>query len=203
MSSSVMRGFSDENGSWKIICICRRSAAAVAGRSRRPGSRRLSNQKNLAGRRSDGPQDAAGSRGLAAAALADQGQGFSPVHEKGHVVHGLHLADDLWRTPRRMGKYFRSPLRRGARSFRTSRSSLSFRVLITGERKQLTCLPAPTGWSSGSLVSQRPAMNEAQAGMEGTARRPVEWVGDRPADGRQLQPGTESMLGMDCRSAFV
>src|SRR5713101_9026108 len=32
MSSSVRRGFSEENGSWKIICICRRSGRS----SRRP-----------------------------------------------------------------------------------------------------------------------------------------------------------------------
>ena len=66
-------------------------------------------KENLTGRRRDGAQDAAGSRGLAAAALADERQRLSPLEKEGHVVHRLHVADGLLENPPPYGEILLQP----------------------------------------------------------------------------------------------
>ena len=72
MSRSVRRGFSEENGSWKIICIWRRRGrsslldrVATSSTAARPRA-----EEDAARRRGQRAQHAARGRGLAAAALA-------------------------------------------------------------------------------------------------------------------------------------
>ena len=93
-SSSVMRGLSDENGSWKIICISRRSARSSAGRSRPisitepPATRmKISPAVGSMARR----MHRAGG-GLPAAALADQAQRLPLVDVKVDAVHRADVA---------------------------------------------------------------------------------------------------------------
>ena len=69
-----MRGLSEENGSWKIICIWRRSGRS--SRLRQTGevdlAAVLGAEADRARGRLERAQDAARRRGLAAAAFADQ-----------------------------------------------------------------------------------------------------------------------------------
>ena len=95
ISAIVMRGLSEENGSWKIICICRRSGRSCLARQARHVDlgAALGAEADLAGGRRDGAQDAARGGGLAAAALADQRQRLAAIDGEAHVVHRAHLAD--------------------------------------------------------------------------------------------------------------
>src|SRR6266446_6016318 len=52
-------------------------------------------KENLTGRRRNGSQNTAGSRGFSAAALSDEGQRLTLIQKKCHVVHRLHKADGL------------------------------------------------------------------------------------------------------------
>ena len=98
MSNSVMRGLSDENGSWKIICIC-----AAQGRSLLLGSGAISTIALGLWNRTwpdvglQGAHDAARRRRLAAAALAHQRQRLALLDIEGHVVDGAHVADSTVR----------------------------------------------------------------------------------------------------------
>ena len=93
-SSSVMRGLSEVNGSWKIICISRRSARSSAGRSLPTSTTEPSADphEDLARGRLDRPQDAARGRGLAAAALPDQAQRLALVDVEVDAVHRADVA---------------------------------------------------------------------------------------------------------------
>ena len=100
---TVRRGFSDEYGSWKIICISRRSGrssaarelrdvAAVEARSRRAvGSSRRSSRRAVV----DLPQPDSPTRPSVSPGCDVEGDAV-------HRAHGAHL---LWRTtPRSIGK---------------------------------------------------------------------------------------------------
>ena len=74
ISVIVMRGLSEENGSWKIICIWRRSGrSSVLGQGRDVDlAAGLGAKADRARRRRERAQDAARGGGLAAAGFADQ-----------------------------------------------------------------------------------------------------------------------------------
>ena len=88
MSATVMRGLSDENGSWKTICISPRELAqpARAGAPRSWPSNVTEPAVGSISRISMRP-----TRGLAAAGLADDGQRLALLDRERHAVHG---ADD-------------------------------------------------------------------------------------------------------------
>src|SRR5207249_5599173 len=58
----------------------------------------------------EGPQDAARGRGLAAAALAHQGQRLATIHVEGDIVHRPHLGDDAAEQTPTNGKVLAEPL---------------------------------------------------------------------------------------------
>ena len=96
ISAIVMRGLSEENGSWKIICICRRS-----GRSALRGRRATSISAPLSVRKRISPAVGAIARRmqrevvvLPQPRLADQRQRLAAVDGEAHVVDRAHLADD-------------------------------------------------------------------------------------------------------------
>ena len=98
MSSSVMRGLSDENGSWKIICISRRSGCSLLLRQRRDVHHLALFGVEVGSGPPvgcDGPQDAARGGRLAAAALAHQRQRLALADGEADVIHGADVADDL------------------------------------------------------------------------------------------------------------
>ena len=106
-----MRGLSEEYGSWKIICIWRRS-----GRSRSRGrvatsttSPLVGAEQDLARGRLDRAQDAARGRRLAAAALADQAQRLASLDVKLTPSTARTWPTTLRRKPRRIGKNFSDP----------------------------------------------------------------------------------------------
>ena len=87
---TVLRGFSDEYGSWKIICISRRSAfrsspVAVGDL--------LALEADRAGRRLEQAHEQPRGRRLAAAGLADDAERLAAHDVEGDAVDRLHGAD--------------------------------------------------------------------------------------------------------------
>ena len=121
---TVKRGLSDEKGSWKTICTRRlnwcRPPAAEARHV-------LILEEDCAGRRLHQVQHAAAGRGLAAAALADQREGFSFSDRETHVIDGADGAEMLHETAdfqkRGHGSVSRARQHRTRRPGSTSRSS--------------------------------------------------------------------------------
>ena len=97
MSSKVIRGLSDENGSWNTICTCRRSGRNLpCGIDPRSTSVAPSGRKRISppvGRKALSTQRAVG--GLTATTLTNKGQSFAFVYMESHVVYRTHLAGDL------------------------------------------------------------------------------------------------------------
>ena len=90
-----MRGLSEENGSWKIICIWRRNGRkpfAIEFWRRRCLRPVFGTKSNFAAARRDRAQDATGRRGLAATQLADQGQRLAPCDGEADIIHCAHCA---------------------------------------------------------------------------------------------------------------
>src|SRR6202521_280793 len=100
-------------------------------------------QENLTGRRRNGPQDTAGSRGFSAAALSDEGQCLSPIHKKCHVVHRLHQADGLLEKTPSNGEIFLEPLYIEEHGFAWTGIAVrhSRPTLITGRESNLFFYP--------------------------------------------------------------
>ena len=114
-SPTVMRGLSDEYGSWKMICMRRRSARSSSPRQRE--ARRAPSKSTRAGGRLDQPQDRAPGGRLAAARLADEPERLARgATSKLDAVDGLHAAP----TARR-----RRRLRPGSTCVRSRTSSSS------------------------------------------------------------------------------
>ena len=86
----VLRGFSEEYGSWKTICISRLIAFSAA-----PFSRVMSrpSKHDLPGGGLEQPHDQPRRRALAAAGLADDPQRLAALDLEAHVVHRLDRAD--------------------------------------------------------------------------------------------------------------
>ena len=74
------RGLSEENGSWKTICIRRRSAVSAAPRG---AQHVLAVEADVAAVGLDQAQHGAGGGGLAAAALADEPEGLARLDGEG------------------------------------------------------------------------------------------------------------------------
>ena len=86
---TVWRGFSDEYGSWKIICISRRSGTMSL---RSAGEVPAVELDGARGRLEQLDHRAAG-RGLAAAALTDQAEGLAGADVEVDAVDRLDVAD--------------------------------------------------------------------------------------------------------------
>ncbi len=87
MSRTLRRAFSDDTGSWKIICNLRRGAAQVAGSERASSSLPSKCTVPAVGWRSIITTPA--HRRLAAARLADHAQRFTPPHVEADVGQGV------------------------------------------------------------------------------------------------------------------
>ena len=89
----VFRGFSDAYGSWKIICMSRRSP-----RSSLPLSAVMSWPSNqiLPSVGIEQPHHDARERGLAASGLADQAERLAGIDLEVHTVDRVHVADLCW-----------------------------------------------------------------------------------------------------------
>ena len=89
---TVLRGFSDEYGSWKIICISRRSSISCLALD--VGDLLALELDRAAGRVEQPQQQAAGGR-LAAAGLADEAERLAALDVERDAVDGVHGADLL------------------------------------------------------------------------------------------------------------
>ena len=102
ISPTGMRGFSDENGSWKIIWMCgRRAPERSALEPVHPHRPVADPEKDLAARGLERPQDEPGRGRLPAAALPDEAQGLPLRDVEAHPLHG-HDGPDL--PPREAGQ---------------------------------------------------------------------------------------------------
>ena len=102
---TVCRGFSDEYGSWKIICISRRSGT-ISLRVRSVMSRPSNLTLPPVG--SSSLQHRAAGGGLAAAGLADEAEGLARARRRS-VMPSTALTSPTWRLrmpPPVIGKYF-------------------------------------------------------------------------------------------------
>ena len=98
---TVLRGFSDEYGSWKTICISRWRALRSPSCARRCPRPRTGSPRG----RVEQPDQQAGGGALAAAGLADDPERLALDHVEGHAVDGLDRADlPLEHDPRVIGK---------------------------------------------------------------------------------------------------
>ena len=87
ISPTVMRGSRLASGSWKMICMSRRSARSASASERRADSR--PSQITLPGGRRDQLQHGAAERGLAAAGLADDAQRLARRERRTDAVDRL------------------------------------------------------------------------------------------------------------------
>jgi hypothetical protein len=101
IAPTVMRGFSDANGSWKMICMSRRRRACRALSS--AVTSLPSNQTSPDGRL-DEAQDATAGRGLAAARFPDEPQRFSRREVEAHPVDRVDPLDLALEQPPLDGK---------------------------------------------------------------------------------------------------
>ena len=91
MAPTVMRGLSEANGSWKMICMSRQKRRAAASRSSAVTLRAL--EPDFACRRLDQAQDAAAGGRFAAAGFADQAERLAGADLEADVVDGVHPID--------------------------------------------------------------------------------------------------------------
>ena len=89
MSPTLRRGFSDEIGSWKIICISGRTPAQVLARAASVRSRAV--EADRARGRGGQLHDRPPGGGLAAAGLADEAEGLARQHVEADVGDGVDL----------------------------------------------------------------------------------------------------------------
>ena len=87
---TVCRGFSDEYGSWKIICMSRRSGRIWPLRQVRDVA---ALEDDLAAGRLEQPGEQPAGGRLAAAGLADQAERLARADVEVDAVDGLHRAD--------------------------------------------------------------------------------------------------------------
>ena len=85
-----VRGSSDANGSWKMICIRRRNGLSCCSRQRRDVG---AVEQDPAAGRLDQPQERATDGRLAAARLADEAERLAATDGEADVVDRLHVAD--------------------------------------------------------------------------------------------------------------
>ena len=85
-----LRGLSEANGSWKIICICAAHRAQVAAR---PADELLACESHRAGRRGRQLQDRPAQRRLAAPGFADQPECFAFAEREADAVDRAHPCD--------------------------------------------------------------------------------------------------------------
>ncbi len=83
------RGLSDANGSWKTICIRRRSGCSWFAERRDV----LTVEQDPAARRLEEPEHRPPDRRLAAAGLADETERLAARDPQAHAVDGLDVAD--------------------------------------------------------------------------------------------------------------
>ena len=170
MSSRVFRGFNEENGSWKIICICRRS-----GRRRRLGRVATSTTSPPPPRKRISPEVGVIARRMQRAVVVLP-QPLSPTRDSVSPGRRSKLTSSTARTwptsrrrsPRRIGKYFR---RR-----RTSRRRPSAAVAASRRRPRSD---PPTGGATrgvGSLTGLPSLRRERERAFGGDT---AIWVGSR------------------------
>ena len=85
-----VRGSSDANGSWKMICIRRRNGLSLLPLERRDVG---AVEHDAARGRLDQPQQRAADRRLATARLADEAERLAATDREADVVDRLHVAD--------------------------------------------------------------------------------------------------------------
>ena len=89
MSRTLRRGFSDEIGSWKIICICGAELAQLLARER---GELCPSKRTVPARRAGQLHDRPTGRRLAAARLADEPEGLALQHVEADARDRVHLA---------------------------------------------------------------------------------------------------------------
>ena len=94
MRSTVMRGSSEEKGSWKMICMLGRTALHLLAVQLLQVDPALLGvvEADLPGGGLHQAHDRAPGRGLAAAALAHQAQGLALLDEQVDPIHGFDRA---------------------------------------------------------------------------------------------------------------
>src|SRR5262245_48206313 len=188
LSKMVMRGFSELNGSWKIIWICGRS-----GRRSARGSGARSTTWPSAARKRISPLDGAIARRMQRAVVVLP-QPDSPTRPSVSPCSTAKLTSSTARTvattrrrkPRRTSKNFcrRRTSRTGAVTALTAQpaqSRLGLVVMIEKARRRLRALDYPQGWRALGALGH----HVRTARVEGAAGGPAERVGDRAGDGRQ------------------
>ena len=197
MSVIVMRGLSEENGSWKIICIWRRSGRSSGlrqARRRRPGGppRCGSGSRPTVGVMR--AQDAARGRGLAAAASRRPARAVSPRR----IVKLTSSTARTWPTtrrsrPRRIGNHLRrlstSRMVSGRRAHPAGSSSVGTGAVAADHaaRRESSSPRAAAPSAIGGRqrrARRRPAIASGQRGWKGQPVRPRVGMRDRALDGR-------------------
>src|SRR5205823_6257701 len=94
----------------------------------------------------------------------------------------------FWRSPLRMGKYFLSPLTSRSTDFSEPASPALIVAAFLSLVEKAACLSSSADILQKRILGIATAGNERNAtGMEGATLRPVEGMGNRPADGGKLQ----------------
>ena len=101
-----MRGLSEENGSWKMICISRRNG--FISRLLKPRDVLPADADRAVGRL-DQPQDGAADGGFAAAGLADQAERLALADREADAIDRQHVLGRAPKKPFLIGKCFFSP----------------------------------------------------------------------------------------------
>src|SRR5512139_468797 len=195
MSCSVMRGLSDANGSWKIICICRRSdrssrfGIVATSTTLLPSVSRICPAVGAIALRMQ--RDVV----VLPQPLSPTSDSVSPsLRKKVTSSTALTWPTSFCSRPRRIGKYFFSPF--------TSRSTglaapvpawVTRRPSLVEEAADPA--PRPGILERGLVAVAAPGLERGAARMERAAGRAVERVRDRPGDRRQLHSGG----GVDAR----
>src|SRR5579859_345234 len=191
ISSSVMRELSDENGSWKIICISR-----LKGRREARGAAAMSTTEPSPALKSTWPSVGSRARRTHRAVvvlpqpLSPTSDNVSPGRTKKLTSSTARMLPTTLRSrPRWIGKYF---LRRFTSRIASSRIVARSGILVQETARLLRAFDP----QEPRLVHVARARHETGAArMERTAKRPTVRVRDRPGNRRELGPP----LGMDAR----
>ena len=169
---TVLRGFSELYGLWKMYWICRRDSLS---RARAPGGRTRRCSRDLAGEVRVQAGDAACERRLPGARLADERDAFARPHDEVDVEDELPVA--VRGVARRRGRAARSPHRAG-RAGRpgAARSSLSAHDLGrpdgSGPRgSSETCVTGGNSDQHRSTAKRAPRREEAAGRAVARTRR--------------------------------
>jgi len=100
MRPIVMRGFSEPTGSWKMICILRRSRFISAEPARRTSAPR----SGRSGGGGDEAEERAADGRLAAAGLADEAERLTGGEVEADAVDGFDISDGALQRPPFTGK---------------------------------------------------------------------------------------------------